>query len=843
MSQRPSRFLHASVLAVVLAGAAGAQSYAWRYLRPGNTGIQGDSNEALWVGPDGDPWIGGYNPIFEEGGVAKLVRAENRWVNVSNVDHPVIGHPEDQGCVRVTDITPDAQGNLWLGTWRGALRFDPTQPGPTLARFGESNSTLSGGRVVDVERAPDGSMFFSCEGGVVNGGLNRYQPSTGTWTYLGLFGGPIASQPRPGGGFYLWASNGGSFGGCARWDSTTGGWTSFPKTAGNPDQLISKDSVDDLGNMWILRHTGGLDTTLDCLRPDGTWISPPLPPIPVSPPYIAAVLGFGSGEALLVTGFGVLYRFDGSAWTSLGASPVSGFIEDMDIDAAGNVWMCAVGGAAVREVNTGVWQRYRVTNSCNPDNFNGDLTIDPATGDVYATANAASGVGGMTRFDGVRWTNWNQLTYGIGYDWPFLTDNSQALAWRASSGKLAVSPADWIYGVHEWDGAGFTQLAGLDGAWRMREDSLGRLWAIGGTTTLAYYDAGAWHVVPGIGSGRNLHLDPSVAGGVWAASDFEILRTDGATSQGWTLADFPGSAAKITDLIPGPGGVAWFGTWSQFTSTGSTLVRLDATTNTSQSWSYDAGWPFPGQHLHPVAVTPDGRVWMNYQSEFPSNELGLCWFDGTNVGVFPAPPLGAFTWSGLPHYIFNDVEVRLVPDGYELWISTGSRGIAVLSVLDTSLGETLCAGDGSQTGAACPCGNLSAAGQGCANSTGVGATLQAFGSASVEVDDLALQAAALPAGANGLVFMGGSTQNATPFGDGLRCTGSPIFRFALKNSGAGGAFGYGPGQIGWIHANLPAAAWIEPGDTRTFQAWYRDPSGPCGTGFNASNALAIPFVP
>jgi hypothetical protein len=32
-----------------------------------------------------------------------------------------------------------------------------------------------------------------------------------------------------------------------------------------------------------------------------------------------------------------------------------------------------------------------------------------------------------------------------------------------------------------------------------------------------------------------------------------------------------------------------------------------------------------------------------------------------------------------------------------------------------------------------------------------------------------------------------------------------------------------------------------PGQTRYFQGWYRNPGGPCGTGFNLTNGLGITF--
>ncbi|MBI5434076.1 MAG: hypothetical protein HZA52_14685 [Planctomycetes bacterium] len=822
------------------------QAYSWRYFRPANTGIQGDNNEALYIGADGDPWIGGYNPIWEEGGVAKFVQADDRWINVSNVDYPVIGHPDDLGVSRVTDIAEDGLGNLWLATWRGALRFDLIKGGSSLVRFGPSNSTLNGGRTIDLERAPDGSMFFSTEGTAsANGGVRRYQPATNTWSNLGIYGGLIASQPKPGGGVYLWASSGGTFGGSARWDSTTNVWTSYPLTANQPRELISKQSVDDVGNMWMLRMVDTWDSTLDCMRPDGTWIHPPLPPLPVAPPYIAAVHAFGNSQALMVDGFGNLQRFDGSAWTDLGPVPIGGFIDGFDVDAAGNVWVCGIGGAAKRDVATGAWQRYRITNTGNCDSFNGDLTIDPINGYLYATANAAAGVGGMTRFDGERWVSWNQATYGLGYDWPFMTDNSHALAYRPSSGKLAVAPTNWIHGVHEWNGTGFQTLAGLNGAQALCEDSLGRLWALGEYFKLDYHDGANWNTLPLVGWGSNLRKDPTRPGTIWASTDSQILRTDGAYSFSRTTADFPGSSPTFTGLAPDANGIVWVGTWQQFTSTGSTLIRLDANTGAYQTWSHDAGWPFPGEHVSPRAVTPDGRVWMSYDSEYPSNELGLCWFDGVNVGKFPGPPGGTPQWGGLPHYIINDLEVKPIAGGYELWMSFGSRGIASLTVLDQPIGTTYCAGDGSAPGATCPCGNASGAGtqSGCKNSTGVGATLRGLGTTSVGADNFTLQTSHLPKNINGLAFMGGSAVNAAPFGDGLRCVGLPLYRFAVRNAGVGGTFSYGPGQADWVQTHLTGAAWITAGSTWRFQTWYRDPSGPCGAGFNLSNALEIQFTP
>jgi hypothetical protein len=93
----------------------------------------------------------------------------------------------------------------------------------------------------------------------------------------------------------------------------------------------------------------------------------------------------------------------------------------------------------------------------------------------------------MVRFDGTRWTCWNQLTYGLGYDWPFSNDFCQTLAYRPSLGRVAVNPY-WSYGIHEWTGSGFNALNPNIDAKRMCEDSQGRLWAIGEYYRLTYLE-------------------------------------------------------------------------------------------------------------------------------------------------------------------------------------------------------------------------------------------------------------------------------------------------------------------------------------------------------------------
>ena len=683
------RILHrVLIFSALFAGCAhlaeAQDSYTWRYYRPGNTGIQGDYNEAIFVDSDGDPWIGGYNPVAEEGGVAKFVQAQNRWINVSNIDYPEIGSANEVGFCRVTDMVTDGLGNLWLGTWRGALRMNLAAGPSSLQRFGPGNSALPGGVTEDITRAPDGSIWISAGSSVWGGGgLTRYNPANGQWTHLDGHGGlKIAAQPKPGGGYYLWAS-GEWFSPMERWDSTTQAWNSYPATSGHPSHLVSLDSADDAGNVWMLRWIGVQgQETLDCLRPDGTWVTPPLPP--VHPQVgVAALRAFGTMQALMVDGYAHLHRFNGTSWTDLGPVPHNGFIDDLDIDSAGNIWLCGTGsgGALRRDAETGFWQRYRITNTSQFDLFNNDLAIDPQTGDVYACANASPDIGGMVKFDGTRWTGFvNEAGYGLTGPWPWPgAPQSEAVHVRSSSGRVVANPINSF--THEFDGTSWMSLAGgFDQMEQYVEDSLGRLWGMGHYGGMGIFEGGGFTQVDIGGWSGRLQVDPDRTGTVWANEDWKILRTDGSYSFSRAIEDFPEltpNGSSFQGLAVGPNGTAWVGASML---PGGALIRIDADTGTHQVWRSDLGWPFPGDHVYPQAVTPDGRVWMAYDSEYPSTDAGLLWWDGAQIGVFPAPPNGAWQWGGLPHAGILDLEVKVVPGGYELWMSCVSRGLAVLSV-------------------------------------------------------------------------------------------------------------------------------------------------------------------
>jgi len=142
-------------------------------------------------------------------------------------------------------------------------------------------------------------------------------------------------------------------------------------------------------------------------------------------------------------------------------------------------------------------------------------------------------------------------------------------------------------------------------------------------------------------------------------------------------------------------------------------------------------------------------------------------------------------------------------------------------------GAVVCDGGPS---APCPCANNSAAGEGCANSTGGGAELAGFGTPQVAADNYILRVRSLPAQEAG-VFLQGAGLSGIPFRDGLLCVSSPTVRLETAFSDAAGT--------ARSTASLVQGGAVLPGQLRYYQFWYRDPGGACGAGSNFSNAWVV----
>jgi hypothetical protein len=119
------------------------------------------------------------------------------------------------------------------------------------------------------------------------------------------------------------------------------------------------------------------------------------------------------------------------------------------------------------------------------------------------------------------------------------------------------------------------------------------------------------------------------------------------------------------------------------------------------------------------------------------------------------------------------------------------------------------------------------------NSTGVGSTLHATGSASIARNDFHVWADDVPSGAQGF-FVYGSNQTSVPFGAGYLCVSGLRHKMPLVHESNGIA-----GQPVDYNGTVAVGGAITAGSSWNFQLRYRDP----GTGnFNFSDGLAVTFT-
>ena len=143
------------------------------------------------------------------------------------------------------------------------------------------------------------------------------------------------------------------------------------------------------------------------------------------------------------------------------------------------------------------------------------------------------------------------------------------------------------------------------------------------------------------------------------------------------------------------------------------------------------------------------------------------------------------------------------------------------------------------------CGNASPD-SGCLNSTGQGALLSAQGAPALHLagtsQALAFELTQIPANQFAILFMGPGTATAV-LGDGRLCVGTGsvgLFRFDPKQADGSGRVTWDD-IPGYVAANFPPEAQFAVGEQWYFQGWHRDPNGPCGTGSNLSQGVAVLF--
>jgi hypothetical protein len=407
---------------------------------------------------------------------------------------------------------------------------------------------------------------------------------------------------------------------------------------------------------------------------------------------------------------------------------------------------------------------------------------------------------------------------------------------RIVVGSYAASPVSLYSGaawVFEGAGSVWTQVAMLVPSDAAPGDGFGSAVALDGTrlvVTASNADLPQGHDV-GVA-----YVFESPAPGVWVERQ-KLVPSDGATSDAFGISvDVEGDTILIGSVLhdgayPNSGAVyvfQWGGaSWIETQQ----LVPFDADAEDR----FGAAATMNGD-LAVISCHVDDDLGWNSGAGYAFRREGSTWVqigkllavDGSALDLFGAP-VGL---SGTTAIVgcFGDDDASPQDPGCQ----SGSAYIFELAPTAAQYGS--CA-------TSAPCGNPDVHG-GCANSTGQGAILQACGSGSIAIDELVLEARALPPNTSGILFMGAGQTDST-FGDGQRVVatgGVGFFRFGVQQADAQGVIVRGPGLVAQSQGFVPAGQ-IAAGQTWNFQCWYRNPAGPCGSFFNLSNGVVVWFTP
>ncbi len=659
---------------------------SWSLVRPTNTGVPGDYTQAIFIDDDDSPWIAGYVPFWEEGGMAHF--DGTNWRVLGNVDCPQIG--TQIGAPRFNDIVKTDDGVMWIGTGRGLLRFDPSVEPWCVTKFTPSNSGIAGADVSNIDIAPDGTLWMACStwGGGTQGGLSQYDPATDTWQSWDTSNGLpwwsgwdwvdyVAVQPDAAGGYTVW------FG------SREMGLTTYkdglfiwygsptpPDVSPLPTGVGGHDPVDDNGNILLSTDAG-----IAFRSPSGEYTIVGSYPAGLGS-EVAIFEPISDGRVLLGTYYADVFVWDKS-WTHLGNWGSGNHTYALVEDAAGNFWAGGIGGSAKYE--DGQWQRHRLTNSGMLDFFVDDVALAP-NGDVAMTANAGPGTGGFDIMhpDGT-WTNANVATYGIGLPWPYPTDNTSAVEFR-ENGNLLFAPTN--NGLREYQiGEPFVDL--IPQTYDIEHIGFtrnGRGWAsTGGGVVFREGNGGDWQPffnADGIPAGGlcGIVADPLNHDAVWIGAQFGIFRTTDGTNWFEIPRDAIGLTQDsigyhITAFDVADDGTLWI-------ASGRGLFHYDPATGLYDTYDLSNS-PLPSDDIFNVEIAPDGSVWISMFDQIFPYPGGVAQLKEGTWRVWQAQT------SPLPHNQINDLESRATPTGYEIWVATASEAIAVIAVE----GDTSCGAD------------------------------------------------------------------------------------------------------------------------------------------------------
>jgi hypothetical protein len=428
----------------------------------------------------------------------------------------------------VNDLAFDHDGNLWIATPGGLVRWDKASG--EITRYTEADG-LAETWVEALAVAPNGELWIA-----TGGGISRFDPSTSggtpasghgghTWITYGKDDGlpcngvtDIAFAPDG----YVWVSTYGC--GVVRFDpSTSGGtpasgngghtWTAYTEEDGLLERHVLCATAASDGAVWFGTWKG-------TARFDGTeWMSYTTQSGLVSH-GVEAITEDIDGGVWFGTWAGI-GRLSGSLWTSYDAGGVGTWVESIAVAPDGATWAGTTAGIARFDLATWAWHTVLAVEG-QPEERGVSIAFAP-DGSLWAgTYNS-----GIYHFDGGTWTNY-LLSGG-------LPSNKITAVAAAPDGAVRIETRADRYdqggGIWQYDGHTWTQIATEGGLASGDAPSTvtapdGTVWAIR-EHGISHFDGARWHTY----TVENGLIDDDVRSVAIAADGTVWIGTNGGLSR------------------------------------------------------------------------------------------------------------------------------------------------------------------------------------------------------------------------------------------------------------------------------------------------------------------------
>lgn len=620
--------------------------YDWKLIRPSNTGIPGEEVRELAWAPDGQLWVAARWPFWAEAGIGVFNTQTEIWTGWNNWQHPLPSQ-------FINDIEFDLEGNAWIATGNGLVRFD----GNNWQLFNASNTPMEISAIVNISIAPNGDIWVN------NTSVN--DAGDAIWRFDGeseweAFSVPdelpwqlpwtdLASVYAAADG-KIYVSNE-ILDGLAVFDGNT--WTLH---GGNLDRF-DKLCGDQEGNIWMIGNPVGGGAAV--YKFDGnSFVSHAF-----AEPQTVAV-DDESGFVYAGNWFGDIIRTTngGQSWETwqTGLNIVRDIAPQPEND---EIWVGTL-GAVERFHENGSWiEDFNTYNTGLADYFVDNDLVLTTDGNMWF----ASGSGGLSRFDGLKWRNWGARNAGS-EEYPFNGNTPMYGVYQDVNGTI------WMAGngVARWE----PETNEFTGFWNWQNSPLGLQmndFAEGPNGTFfAFADPGIFRFT-GDNWEQDLGAQPysgifgvenDSEGNVWIAGWFDLHFWDGNqwTTVVETSDDVFFDAGGINCFSVDNNDVFWFGCAEG-------LMRWDGIDFTLFTMENSL---LPANNIRGIDIREDGLIGISAADNNTQSGIVLLNGDPENEDNWTVFNFGE---SPQPHWQIENAQFDANGD---LWVSALSMGVAVL---------------------------------------------------------------------------------------------------------------------------------------------------------------------